>query len=346
MIVQEIIDRAEELATGVTMDASQSPLVDSADAAFTILPHAMRYVIMKRAATGKGLSDIVQQHDIEIDPDTGYGTLPDAALPEYAGKSSLPDFEWASYLEHEADFNRFKFDTAGQLCYYGIFKRSIRTNCWPIILGTPGLIATAGSNTIQGDVSAGQVGDRIYCLDSVNGLVCDAIIDSINGTTNFTIAGEALVSTSGMGVPAPGILYDRQRDFLIRTTAGAFTSSVGNSTMAMVTNTLTAADIGRRLRVTSSGVVVVDAMILSIGGTTQVTVGAEALSSHVASIGEVYGAGISIQIPSIPAIPTTISDAIEVSAAVAEDIITTIAAVLRGELPLSRLTTDAAPLKK
>jgi hypothetical protein len=336
MIVQEIIDRAEELAAGVAMDASKSPLVDSDMTAFTILPHALRYAVALRAKNGKGLSDIVEQHNIEINPVTQVGTLPDNALAQYANRATLPNFKWASYLEHRADYDRFKFDTSGQLCYFGVHNRQLRTSCMPIILGTPGLIATAGSNSINGDASRAQVGDRVYCVDSINGLVCDAIIDSITGATGFTIAGKARQSTSGLGVRAPSTIYDRQQDFVIRT-QGTFTTSVGNATVAMTAGALTAADVGRRIQITSSGVVVVDAIILSVDSTTQATLGAQALSSHVGCTATVYGTGVVLEIPTIPDIPTTISDTLTVSAPVADDIITTIAAVLRGELSLAQI---------
>jgi hypothetical protein len=105
----------------------------------------------------------------------------------------------------------------------------------------------------------------------------------------------------------------------------------------MTAGALTAADVGRRIQITSSGVVVVDAIILSVDSTTQATLGAQALSSHVGCTATVYGTGVVLEIPTIPDIPTTITDTLTVSAPVADDIITTIVAVLRGELSLAQI---------
>jgi hypothetical protein len=81
-----------------------------------------------------------------------------------------------------------------------------------------------------------------------NGLIIDAYIASINGTTDFTVHGNTLASQPTASVT--GILYDGQNDISVRSVTD-ITTSLENRMVESAAANFTQADVGRRIRITS-----------------------------------------------------------------------------------------------
>lgn len=112
--LQNVVDRIEELATGVSTDASISPLVDSDVTAYTLFPHLARYVIRDRVRKGQ-VQDAMREVEIRLDAN-GRGDLPDGVLREFLPKhASMPDYTFASYLPYP-DYKRYRFNA--QMTYF------------------------------------------------------------------------------------------------------------------------------------------------------------------------------------------------------------------------------------
>lgn len=111
--LQEIVDRAEQLAIGTRGDGFQSALIDSGYTSETIFPHAVRHYIRKMIETGEDLSEFLQLHTITIT--AGSGTIPAAIIKDHLKKAVFPGRPFVSWLPY-SDYLRYRFNP--QLTYF------------------------------------------------------------------------------------------------------------------------------------------------------------------------------------------------------------------------------------
>lgn len=328
----EIIARASQLAQGVA--GAPPEQVDREMTAEAIYPHAVRAVYRRHAATGRHLENLSFEHNIEIV--NGQGVMPDEVLREYMDRSFLPREQFASRLPFE-DYQRYRFDNqlkyysdrGSKLFYSGDVPKVIEPN-----LDEEGealvYSATEGSETITGDASTAQIGDRVYLLDDTNGLVAHAVLASINGTTDFTIQGFALVDTAE---DRTAVFTDGQDDEIVRESFDVETTEDSNVASSQ-DSAFTSEDVGRRLRVYEheTTTVVVDAIILSVSADgVEATLGAKAIADAVSADAAILYAPLILQAIGIPALPSDLCTGLDLVDEVAEDVVAMIAAVLRGE---------------
>lgn len=326
MLFRELLDRAEQAAQGVA--GSPAPQVDRDVTAETLFPHAVRAVYKNLAQSGKNLDDLTFEHFIEVL--SGEATLPDAVFREYLDRSEIPREQFASFIPF-VDYGRTRFDR--QMVYYALRGNKLfYSGDTPRIKATPSCTATSGSSTITGDASDGAVGDRFYLYDTTNGLICDAIIATINGSTNFTIVGKTLAATTAA---MTGTIYDSSDDQTVRTISDLVTTN-NSATVTSATAAFTSADVGRRL---DSGPV--DAIIKTVSSATSIILGAKATADGIDEIATIKYSPLILQAVGIPALPDDLDDDLELSDRIAEDVIVLIAAVLRGDIPLRALIGDA-----
>jgi hypothetical protein len=122
---QQLLDRAEEAATNIAIDASVSPLVDSEVTAEVIYPHAVRSVFRDYAKTGRHLDDMQMEHSITMST-TGVAALPDTVIREMLDHAFLPNDQFASKVPYE-DYNRYRLDR--QMCYFAIRGGNLYYSC-------------------------------------------------------------------------------------------------------------------------------------------------------------------------------------------------------------------------
>lgn len=128
---QQLLDRAEELATNIAGDAQTSPLIDSEVTAEVIYPHAVRSVFRDYAKTGRHLDDMQMNHSISLTGDSG--TLPDNVIRECLDHAYIPRDQFASKVPYE-DYQRYRFDN--QMCYFAIKGGSLYYSCWSDLMAT------------------------------------------------------------------------------------------------------------------------------------------------------------------------------------------------------------------
>lgn len=112
---EEIIDRAEQLASGVGVNSKPPPVFDSSITAQTVFPHAVRNVLNRLARTGEDFHDLVQTHDVSLK--NGVGELPASVLKDTLEQAIFPGRPFVSYLPYH-DFLRYKF--LPQMDYFAI----------------------------------------------------------------------------------------------------------------------------------------------------------------------------------------------------------------------------------
>jgi hypothetical protein len=112
-ILQEILDRAEQLAVGTRGDGFQSALIDSGYTAETIFPHAVRFTLCKMAANGEDLSDLITTKTIAIT--AGAATLAPDIIVENLKQAVFLNRSFVSWLPY-SDFLRYRFNP--QLSYF------------------------------------------------------------------------------------------------------------------------------------------------------------------------------------------------------------------------------------
>lgn len=122
---QQLLDRAEEAATNIAIDASVSPLVDSEVTAEVIYPHAVRSVFRDYAKTGRHLDDMQMDHSITM-ATTGVAALPDTVIRELLDYAYIPNDQFASKVPYE-DYERHRFDR--QMCYFAIRGGNLYYSC-------------------------------------------------------------------------------------------------------------------------------------------------------------------------------------------------------------------------
>lgn len=331
--LQSILDRAEEMAIGPAGDANMSVLVDSEITAYVIFPHALRCVLRKIAVSGGSLEDVSRANTIEIVD--GEAALPDAVVREALDSAYLPSVPFASLATY-TDYNRYRFDN--QLCYFTVKGDRLYYSCpIPAVHRTPeddDFTTTLNSRTISSltDVfTSADVGKRIKILNSSGVIVIDAIISSITGS--ITLAAKALSTVAGT---ASAVIYDTDDDTVHRALTSVNTTA-DNATVTCAGGNFTSADVGRRFRCYDGSTLIVDAIIDEVTNATTIVLRGKAISTTAVGVADVLYSALILHTPTIPELPGDIDDEIEMSPRVAEDVILTIAAVLRGEITLKEL---------
>lgn len=332
MIYSEMIARAVQLGLVPGRDPamSEGELQMTAEAAY---PHAVRAVFRIHARSGRNVENLAYEHLIEIV--NGEGTLPEALLREYLDRSHLPRVNFSSLIPYE-DYRRYRFDA--QMSYYSPSGPKLYySGDVPAILGeVEDATASNNSITVTGDASAFAVGDRFRVLDGST-LVIDALIASINGSTDFTCRGKTLAALASA---ANGTVYDVSDDELLREVTDLVTNTA-SANVTSATAAFTAADVGRRLRAYQTGTetVVVDSIITALVDTDEVTLGAKPVSTEAACDAGIFYSPLILQAPGIPSV-TDAAETLELTLGIAEDTILKIASVLRGEMPLDALIKE------
>lgn len=332
-----MIARAVQLALGAGGASSlvkQAEMEMSAEAAY---PHAVRAVYRRHASEGRQLENLAFEHLIEIVD--GQGTIPDEVLREYLDRSHLPRHQFASMLPLE-DYNRYRFDS--QMYYYAASGQKLYYSGSPaeILATVEDCTASDNSITVTGDASAAEVGDRFRLVSGAT-LIIDAIIATIDGSTNFTCRGKTLAALAAEGTD--GTIYSTEDDTLVREFTDV-TTSTASANVTSATAAFTSADLNRRLRIyqTDSTTVVVDSIIQEVVSATEVRLGAKPLSSNLGNAdGTIFYSPLVLQAVGIPALPSSLCTGMELPPAIAEDTILKIASVLRGEMPLDTLINEA-----
>lgn len=157
--LQNVIDRIEELATGIATDASVSPLVDSEITAYTLFPHLARYVIRDRVGKGQ-VQDAMREVSIALDSN-GVGALPDSVLRQFLSKhASLPAYTFSSYAVYP-DYQRYRLNA--QIAYFSDRGENFYCSKDPsttVVLRTPAIPeATDADDDL--DLSDGLIKDII-----------------------------------------------------------------------------------------------------------------------------------------------------------------------------------------
>lgn len=242
MILSELLDRAEQAASGVA--GAPNPQADREITAYVLYPHAVRAVYREQAKTGRHLDNLTHPQPIEIV--NGEGTIPDTMFREYMDRAYIPVDQFASHVPFE-DYGRYRFNS--QMKYFAIRgSKFYYSGDSPQILGTPDAIADENDFLIQGDASAAQVGDRFYLYSVSNGLIIDAYIASINGSTDFTVYGRTVAPQPTIAIS--GILYNGQDDVLVRSVTDV-TATMNSRIVSSEAANFTQDDVGRRFRVKS-----------------------------------------------------------------------------------------------
>lgn len=113
--LQEIIDRASQLASGVAIDAFQSAVVDAGFTFETLFPHVLRFSVMQMVKRGDDMQELAQI--VTINVMDGVGNFPETAIKEC--------LDYATILRHPlvarvpySDFVRSRFDA--QMAYFAV----------------------------------------------------------------------------------------------------------------------------------------------------------------------------------------------------------------------------------
>ncbi len=101
----EIFARARTLATQISGDATQSPLIDNLAGLRALLNHCILEVYRRKAANPKFLRDITIEQTVAIS--SGSGNLPSNIMYEYLGTGNFTDDNNAlvTYYEYASDYN-------------------------------------------------------------------------------------------------------------------------------------------------------------------------------------------------------------------------------------------------
>ena len=330
MQLSELLDRAEQSAVGIA--GAPEPQVDREITAYVVYPHAVRAVYRKQARTGRHLNNLSRAFPIEIV--AGKGTLSNEIFREYLDRSYLPQVQFASLVPFDA-YMRNRLNN--QLKYYANRDSAFYySGPVPILKASPICTASATSSTITGDASAGAVGDRFALTDGTNGLVVDATIASINGTTDFTVRGKTLVATTA---PTAGSIYNGQDDTILTTFNDFYANTSSQTIGSRTASTFTSKMIGRRVRAYQTGTetIIVDGVVDSVPNSHELILRTKPLSTVVAGDASILFSPLLLQTIGIPALPIDICDNLDLAPEVAEDVILVIASVLRGEVQLQSL---------
>lgn len=338
--IQNIIDRMEELATGVGTDSSSSVLIDSEVTAFTLFPHLLKFLVNRRVASGKGIEDVMAEHAIELNTEF-IGTLPDTVLRECLEHSHLPEYRFASWLMYPQYFRQRLFEN--QFPYYSTKGSSFYLSEDPTVLvdTATGLttinsvsVTLSADNTTAYAASENGQDLRIIATDPTLGVVLDAFVERFDDVSMVSCRAQALASSA-----ASAIEFRNADNYVtLRSTADFFTT-FNSATVISASIAFVAADVGRRLTIVDdiTGDMRVDAIIDSITSATEAVLRGKALATFGDGRGTIQYSPVILRTPTTPALPTTITDNVDLAKNLVDDIILTGAAVLRGDIPLAQI---------
>lgn len=337
---QTIVDQIEELAAGVASDANISPLIDSEVTAYMLLPHLIRKAIMDRFEKGGNLEDVMAENLVEIGSN-GYGELPDAIIREcLAMNAYLLDHDFGSYLNYP-DYRRFRYDE--QLAYFSNrdSKLYFSKDTMPLIRRIVAGSGNDGSNSVEytdGLFSTADEGRRVRHTSPTAGILMDAFIQTVQDPDNVDYFAQPLftfVETAAEFDVLSADEYVLQRSF----NSAAVNTTEGQSQINISGINFTAADVGRRLRISynSGADIAIDAIIRSVIDSAQCEMYGKALITDSGGDAEIFYSPLRIETPTIPALPSNIADNVELSPWLIKDVVILGAATLRGEIPLPAL---------
>jgi hypothetical protein len=112
--LQEIISRAEQLASGVAIDAFQSAVVDAGFTFETLFPHVLRFTVMQMVRRGE-----VQElaRIVTINVMDGVGDFPETAIKECLDDATVLSHPIVARVPY-SDFVRSRFDA--QMAYFAV----------------------------------------------------------------------------------------------------------------------------------------------------------------------------------------------------------------------------------
>lgn len=331
MILQELLDRAEQAASGLAGDAPQP--ADSDITAYVIYPHAVRAVYREQAKTGRHLDNLTSEYEIEVID--GIGDIPDEIFREYFDRSFMTEYQFASYVPFE-DYGRYRFDE--QMTYFATRGKKFLCSKEPGFISqqtkTVSIVLHGTTLTVtDGGYSVTDEGNRIRVSTAVGGVLFDAFIDTVDDADTLITTSYSPYLISGTAIIE---MFDADAYRLNRSLTAVVTANQ-SKTISCATAAFTDADIGRRIRLEEAGDVIVDTTIRSVTSATVAVLNAEANATTSDATADISYIPHLLQAVGIPALPTDLCDPLELAPEVAEDVIVKIASVLRGEMPLQKL---------
>lgn len=331
----QIVARAEQIAVGRGTDPHKSPVSDAGMTTEALYPHALRCAIHMDLKNGGSPTDYEREHEISISD--GVGDLPPSVLREFLGYSYLPEDPYAALVPYP-DYRRTRFDTA--LSYYAI--RDSQFYYSGEVLNE--ILVKGGVSVTQNSVSVSQLigdfapdaEDRRLRVETAGGVsLMDAFIGTA-GADPITMLGQAnATNTAAVAYLSNEVDYETVRSLTnVNTT-------VNDETVTCAGAAFTDDDIGRRLKITDSSVIL-DAFIVSINSSTSVEMSARATATSAIATGVVQlAAGTSI-ILNTPSLPETVDDPeedLELLPKLENDVIIIMASALIGDMKLPELLT-------
>lgn len=339
--LEEVIARAETLAQGTGRDPHQSPVLDGTMTAEAIFPHAWLYILRKKIKE-KPFVAVSQEFNLELVNQKA--VLPQNILFDNLCNWSICNYPYSSFLPFK-DFERVRYNNF--LCYWSIQNNFIHFSC-PIPRILLNFNQPVGM-TVNTDYFYNMLGNgllgllpefekmRVRIVTGSNSLVIDSVIKEVLTVDDATAFGHALQTTTS----GTGFVADLSKDVVVRVEPNLTTTLNSNIVTGAFAN-FTIADVNRRLQIDDgSGNIVLDAYILQVFSNTTVQMSASATASIANGNGTVMFSPLILNAPAFPAPPTNLSDEIDVSEEIVNDIIVLIASVLKGEIPLTELLVNA-----
>ena len=329
----EIVTRAEALAISRNNDPHFGPVIDAGLTVEALFPHALRYAIGKDLKNGGNSRNYLRTHEIEFDVD-GVGEFPDSALLDHTCHAYLTQRPRAAMVPY-VDYHGQRYDH--MLEYFSVDGSRIlySGNPTPLIRTE---IAAAGSTssdivTFTDALFSTRDEGRRLRIKSNDGLVyADVFIETVDDNDTLYLRGRPAYGFAGQ--------YNAEvmdsSNYVQHRALTNIETTVNSRTVICASGSFTEKDVGRRIRVVNSGVVL-DAIIEHINSGTSVRVNANALSTTSVGTGSIMYSPVKLTAVSVPVIPANPDDPIDMLPKLAEDVIVIMAAALTAELKLPEL---------
>lgn len=332
--LSEFVARARTIAEGRGADPFQNPIIDNGLTAEALVPHAMRKAY--ESAIASDVLSSTEDHELEII--SGEAVLPDGVIRKYLDEAFLPDIPRSSRIPFP-DYGRSRYDNL--LCYWATRGGVLYYSCdIPTITRQIALIQTAANATFTVDddsLTEADIGKRLKAIRTSDGAVLfDGIIETIVDQNNGTLRGKTLVTTGAL-VPSATI-YETDNDVVDRSITDLVTNTASQS-VSSATAAFTTADEDRRLRAYQTGTLtpVIDAIIESVTNATTAVLRGKPLSSEAACDASILYSALTLNAPSIPAIPTDPDEQFTMGDKAASDAILLLAGAFVGEISIKEL---------
>lgn len=329
----EIVARARTIAEGRGADAFKNPIIDSGLAVEALVPHAIRRAY--QVAVKSDVLSSCEDHELEIVD--GEAVLPDGVLRKYLDEAFLPDVPRSSYIPHP-DYNRSRYDNL--LCYFTTKNGTLYYSCdIPRIIRT---IPTGGSDETTGftcaddSLTSADVGRRLSFIKTDGTVIGDMIIASVTDENTAVLRGKTLTTEA---VKAPLVtIYDTENDVVDRSVTD-LAVNLSSQTVTSAGAAFTQADVGRRLRAYQTGTttIVFDGIIDSVTNATTAVLRGKPITTHAACDASILYSALTLNAPSIPAMPADPDTEITMGDKVATDTILLLAGAFTGEISIKEL---------